>query len=181
MTKSDICHRLKGVTITANSNCIYWVKPNTVHIWGLIKTYQEWVYENQIIYLLACTFFQHVQPCSTFPEDTGKISLMSVSGIGKSCSISLHLVISTSSCLLPFQVLLTLENSKKSTNRPFGLILEHGKKWRKQISSVTITSLPSSQLGTCQNTSHAYYCCYDKVMHITVAMIIYQYTDNDNN
>jgi hypothetical protein len=41
ITKSDICHRLKGVTITANSNCIYWVKPNTVHIPRLIKTYQE--------------------------------------------------------------------------------------------------------------------------------------------
>lgn len=81
MTKSDICHRLKGVTITANSNCIYWVKPNTVHIPRLIKTYQEWVYENETLYLLACMLLQHVQPCSTIPEDNRKISLKSVSGI----------------------------------------------------------------------------------------------------
>ena len=69
-----------------------------------------------------------------------------------------------------FQVFLTLRN-RKSHTETFGLILEHGKKWGKQKSSVMIASLSSTQLGTCQNASHAHY----------YALIICHITDNDNN
>ena len=163
MTKSDICHRQKGVTITANSNCIYWVKPNTVHIPGLIKTYQEWVYENQILYLLACMLLQHVQPCPTVPEDNGKISLKSVSGIWQKL---LHFTVFSYFHIIQSFTFLGIFNSreeKKSTKRPFGFILEHGKKWGKQKSSDMIASLSSTQLGTCQNAGHTHYCCFDNL------------------